>query len=143
MFFQGLSYNFPLPSLGERLYGKPKEHHEDANTCQWPTLLGNFVLPCSLIIQNIIFFKKSNRTVTILFNTVKLCSSLPQPQSSLHKPSNHKNGKDMFYCKMFYFTLNQKSQHQGKFSALHQNCFVILKYSFLVMYKKDLEYPCL
>lgn len=53
-----LPFNVPLPSLG--LSDEPKEHlHEDANTYQWPTLLGNFVLNCSLtksIIKQICFF---------------------------------------------------------------------------------------
>ena len=64
-----LPFNVPLPSLG--LSDEPKEHlHEDANTYQWPTLLGNFVLNCSLtksIIKQICQFfflkKRNNKTL--------------------------------------------------------------------------------
>lgn len=135
-----LPFNVPLPSLG--LSDEPKEHlHEDANTYQWPTLLGNFVLNCSLtksiIKQNMSFFFLKKRTRTVYANLFNTSSALPFP-NSYHCYTSQTVTRMVKTCFILHSSINLNIIKANLANCTKINInFVILKYSFLVFYKKD------
>lgn len=135
-----LPFNVPLTSLG--LSDEPKEHlHEDANTYQWPTLLGNFVLNCSLtksIIKQICqFFFLKKRTRTVYANLFNTSSALPFP-NSYHCYTSQTVTRMVKTCFILHSSINLNIIKANLANCTKINInFVILKYSFLVFYKKD------